>query len=173
MLRIADADTAENDSGSLNCVVTPLYCALPRGPNDPPTLHDLHPIRLLPGSRLRSIYGVDIIEAGHYCNYGVNPEYVSRFEAAGIRIAGVGDGGEVRAVELPEHRFHVTTLFHPQLESQPGRPSPFLVEFINAARARRTSACTICTNIAKGSTPLGRRTRSVGFAPFGGFACLD
>ena len=137
---IADADTAENNSGSLNCVVTPLYCALPRGPNDPPTLHDLHPIRLLPGSRLRSIYGVETIEAGHYCNYGVNHEYVSRFEAAGMRIAGVGDEGEVRAVELPEHRFYVTTLFHPQLESQPGRPSPFIVAFVNAARGRGATA---------------------------------
>jgi len=28
-LGIADVDTAENNSGSLNCVVTPLYCALP------------------------------------------------------------------------------------------------------------------------------------------------
>ena len=137
---IADADTAENDSGSLNCVVTPLYCALPRGPNDPPTLDDLHPIRLLPGSRLRSIYGLEITEAGHYCNYGVNPEFVPRFEGAGMRIVGVGDGGEVRAVELPEHRFYITTLFHPQLESQLGRPSPFVVAFINAARGRGASA---------------------------------
>jgi len=139
-LGIADADTAENNSGSLNCVVTPLYCALPLDPNDPPTLHDLHPIRLLPGSRLRSIYGVETIEAGHYCNYGVNQEYVSRFEAAGMRIAGVGSEGEVRAVEIPEHRFYVTTLFHPQLESQPGRPNPFIVAFVNAARGRGVTA---------------------------------
>jgi CTP synthase (UTP-ammonia lyase) len=140
VLGIADADTAENDSGSQNCVVTPLYCALPRSPNDPPTLHDLHPIRLLPGSRLRSIYGVEIIEAGHFCNYSVNPAYVSRFEAAGMRIAGVGDGGEVRAVELPKHRFYTATLFHPQLESQPARPSAFVTAFVNAARGCWASA---------------------------------
>ena len=140
MLGIADADTAENNSGSRICVVTPLYCALPRGPNDPPTLHDLHPIRLLPGSRLRSIYGVETIEAGHFCSYGVNPDYISRFEAAGIRIAGVGDGGEIRAVELTDHRFYVATLFHPQLESQPGRPSPFVTAFVNVIRGRSASA---------------------------------
>ena len=120
--------------------MTPLFCAVPRGPDDPPTLHDLHPVRLLPGSRLRSIYGVEIIEAGHFCNYGVNPEYVTRFEAAGLRIAGVGGGGEVRAVELPGHRFYVTTLFHPQLESQPARPSPLVSAFVNAARGRPASA---------------------------------
>jgi CTP synthase (UTP-ammonia lyase) len=52
-----------------------------------------------------------------------------------MRIAGVGDDGDVRAVELPDHRFYVATLFHPQLESQPGRPSRFVMAFVNAARA--------------------------------------
>ena len=94
-----------------------VYCALPGGA---PSLHDLHPIRLLPDSRLRSIYNVEVIEAGHFCNYGINPEYVSRFEAAGLRITGVGDAGDVRAMELPEQRFYVITLFHPQLESEAG-----------------------------------------------------
>jgi CTP synthase (UTP-ammonia lyase) len=136
VLGIVDADSAENDSGSQHCVVTPLYCALPRGPNDPPTLHDLHPIRLLPGSRLQTIYGVEVIEAGHFCNYGVNPEYVPRFEAAGMRLTAFGDSGDVRGMELPEHRFYVITLFHPQLESRPGQPSPFVNAFVNAARAR-------------------------------------
>jgi CTP synthase (UTP-ammonia lyase) len=134
-LGIADADSAENDSGSPNCVVTPLYCSVPRGPNEPPTLHDLHPIRLLTGSRIHSIYDLDVIQAGHFCNYGVNAEYVPRFEAAGLRIAGLGgDDGSVRAIEIPDHPFFIATLFHPQLDSQPGRPSPLVTALINAAR---------------------------------------
>jgi hypothetical protein len=59
-----DADTPENDSGSRNCVVTPLYCSLPHRQSDSPVLHDLHPVRLLSGSRLRSIYAEEIIQAG-------------------------------------------------------------------------------------------------------------
>jgi CTP synthase (UTP-ammonia lyase) len=133
VLGIADADSSENESSSRNFVVTPLECALPRRPGDPPALHDLHPIRLLPGSKLRLIYGVDAIEAGHFCNYGVNPDYLSRFESAGLRIAGLGDAGDIRAVELPSHRFYVATLFHPQLESLPERPSPFVLAFVRAA----------------------------------------
>jgi CTP synthase (UTP-ammonia lyase) len=113
---------------------------VPRRAGDPPTLHDLHPIRLRAESRLRSIYGVDSIEAGHYCSYGVNPEYLPRFEAAGLRIAGVGDGGDIRALELPDHRFYITTLFHPQLESRPGRPSPFVTAFVTAAASRAASS---------------------------------
>lgn len=99
-----------------------------------PVLHDLHPIRLVPGTLLHSIYGVDTIQAGHFCNYGLNPEYVARFADAGMRIAGYGDSGDIRAVELPEHRFYVATLFHPQLESRPEQPSPFVCAFVQAAR---------------------------------------
>jgi CTP synthase (UTP-ammonia lyase) len=103
-------------------------------------LHDLHPIRLVPGSKLFAIYGVPAIEAGHFCNYGVNPDFLSRFEAAGVRIAGLGEEGDIRAIELPDHRFYITTLFHPQLESRPGRPSPLVLAFLEAARQRRASA---------------------------------
>ncbi|MBZ5610555.1 MAG: hypothetical protein LAP38_20015 [Acidobacteriia bacterium] len=140
MLGIADADSAENNRASATWVVTPLYCAVPRGPGDPPTLHDLHPIRLQPGSRLHSIYGLDTIQAAHFCNYGLNPEYLPRFQAAGMRVAGLGDAGDIRAMEIPEHRFYVATLFHPQLESQPERPSPLVTALVNAARGCADSA---------------------------------
>lgn len=103
-------------------------------------MRDLHPIRLTLRSRLHSIYGTETIHAGHYCNYGVNPDYIPRFEAAGLRIAGVGNTGDVRAMEIREHRFYVITLFHPQLESTSPRPSPFVVRFVDAARGCRASA---------------------------------
>jgi CTP synthase (UTP-ammonia lyase) len=140
VLGIADADTAENNSGSQNLVITPFLCTVPVAPGDPPFLHDLHPIRLLPGSRLHAIYGAPTIQAGHLCNYGVNPDYLSRFEAAGVRIAGIGEEGDIRAIELPDHRFYVATLFHPQLESRPGRPSPLVLALLDAARGRAASA---------------------------------
>lgn len=143
MLGIADADTAENNAGSQNLVITPFLCsvqsAVSRASDAPPFLHDLHPIQLVPGTTLHAIYGVRAIEAGHFCNYGVNPDYVSRFEAAGVRIAGFGEGGDIRAIELPDHRFYLATLFHPQLESRPGRPSPLVLALLEAARVRRAS----------------------------------
>ena len=139
MLGIADADSAENDSGSRNCVVTALYCTVPAAPG-PPALRDQHPIRVTPGSRLHAIYGAETILAGHYCNYGLNPAYVARFEAAGLRVTGAGDTGDVRAMEIREHRFYVITLFHPQLESSFARPSPFVMAFVDAARGFRASA---------------------------------
>ena len=120
-------------------MVTPLYCERPRRPEDPPILNNLHKIRLLPDSRLRAIYGADTIEAGHFCNYGLNPEFLPRFEAAGLKIAGLAvDTGEVRAVEIAAHPFYVATLFHPQLESKPGLPSPFVTAFLQAAMMSTT-----------------------------------
>jgi CTP synthase (UTP-ammonia lyase) len=135
-LGIDDADTAENDSGSRNCVIAPVFCALPRTADDPPTLNGNGTIRLVAGSRLQFIYGVDSADEGYFCSYHVNPDYVPRFEAAGIRIAAVTSSGEVRAVELPGHRFFIATLFHPQLGSRPGKPHPFVQAFVEAARAQ-------------------------------------
>jgi CTP synthase (UTP-ammonia lyase) len=133
VLGIADADTAENNSGSTNCVITPLSCSVEPHTPDLPALHGLHPIRLLLNSRIRAIYGPDTIQAGHFCNYGVNPEYLARFEAAGLRIAGLGEEGELRAAEIDAHPFYVITLFHPQLESENARPSPLVSALIAAA----------------------------------------
>lgn len=133
MLGISDADTAENGSDSKNFVITPVFCALPRKEGDPPALHGEGKIHLMAGSRLQSIYGCDTAEEGYFCNYHVNPEYAARFEAAGLRIAAVTEAGEVRAVELPGHRFFIATLFHPQLGSKAGHPHPFVAAYVQAA----------------------------------------
>lgn len=117
-------------------MIAPVFCSLPRNADDPPTLHGIGTIRLVTGSRLHSIYGVGLAEEGYFCSYHVNPDFVPRFEAAGIRIAAVTRSGEVRAVELPGHRFFIATLFQPQLGSRPGKPHPFVQAFVEAARAQ-------------------------------------
>lgn len=44
-----------------------------------------------------------------------------------------GAQNEIRAVELPNHRFFIATLFQPQLSSKPGTPHPLIVQFLRAA----------------------------------------
>ena len=57
---IADADTAENNSGSKNIVIYPVACAVPNRKKDAPKLSGAVPeIRLRPGSYLQSFYGKD------------------------------------------------------------------------------------------------------------------
>jgi CTP synthase (UTP-ammonia lyase) len=60
VLGIADADSAENNSGSKNIVIYPVSCAVPDRKGKAPKLSGAVPeIRLRPGSYLQSFYGKD------------------------------------------------------------------------------------------------------------------
>ena len=91
----------------------------------------------MPRTRAARLYGSAYATEGYYCNYGVNPDYRLRFEACGLRVSGVGDEGEIRIVEIPEHPFFVATLFLPQARSTPASPHPLLVGYAAAVVACR------------------------------------
>jgi len=78
VLHIADADSAENYSGSKNIVIYPVACAVPNRKGDAPKLSGAVPeIRLRPGSYLQSFYGKEKEAATEefFCNFAVNPEF--------------------------------------------------------------------------------------------------
>jgi CTP synthase (UTP-ammonia lyase) len=131
---LADADTAENDSDSKHIVITPVLCAVPnRNSGDPKLVGPIAGIRMEPGTLLHSIYaGAEAVEE-HFCNFEVNAEYLSRFETAGMKLAAWGPQGELKAFELPTHRFFVAMLFQPQRSRQ--QPHPVVVAFLKAAAA--------------------------------------
>ena len=97
-------------------------------------------MRIVPGSRAAALYGATTAMEDYYCNYGVNPDYLGRLRAGGLRISGTGDEGEIRIVELPAHPFFVGTLFLPQARSTPARPHPLLRGFAAAVSAAATPA---------------------------------
>jgi CTP synthase (UTP-ammonia lyase) len=132
-LKISDADSAENDSGSSHYVVTPLSCALPNRREGGPKGSGEERLEILVGTLLHSICGREDDSEQYYCNYGVNEEYEKQFQAAGLRVSAKGSQGETRAVELPDNRFFIATLFQPQLSSRPETPHPFFVAFLRAA----------------------------------------
>jgi CTP synthase (UTP-ammonia lyase) len=139
LLGINDADSAENNSGSKNIVVTPVACAVPdRGANAPKLSGAISEIRIRPGSYLHSFYKQDVVTEEFFCNYEVNPEFEWAFLEAGFPIVARGTQGEVRAIESPAHRFFIATLFQPQLSSKPGKPHPIIVEFLRAASNWKT-----------------------------------
>jgi CTP synthase (UTP-ammonia lyase) len=111
-------------------VITPLACSL---------VGQAHPVTLVPGTRAAACYQAATSIEDYYCNYGVNPDYRQTLEAAGLRVSGVGDDGEIRIVELPAHRFFVATLFLPQTRSAAGRPHPLLAAFATAAAGHVTT----------------------------------
>ena len=142
-MKIADADTAENKSGSSHYVVTPLSCALPNRRDGGPKGSGDERLKISPGTLLHSICGREDDSEQYYCNYGVNEEFEKQFQAAGLRVSARGLLGETRAIELPNHRFFIATLFQPQLSSRPETPHRFLLAFLRAAiRFRRVHAKT-------------------------------
>ena len=92
-------------------------------------------VRVVPGTRAAALYGGAEPLEDYRCNYGVDPRFHPALEAAGLRLSGFGEDGELRIAELPAHPFFVATLFLPQMRSAPGRPHPILAGFAAAVRA--------------------------------------
>lgn len=92
------------------------------------------------GTRAAALYGdADPVE-DYYCNYGVNPEYDRLLEDHGLVVSGVGEAGEMRIVELPDHPFFLATLFLPQARSKAARPHPLLIGYAEATQRRSSGA---------------------------------
>jgi len=134
VLGIKDADSAENNSGSKNIIITPVACAVSNGGKGAPKLSGAIPeIRLRPGSYLQSFYRQDTVTEEFFCNFEVNREYEWAAIEAGFPVVARGPKGEIRAIESPTHRFFIATLFQPQLSSKPNKPHPVVMAFVQAA----------------------------------------
>ena len=136
VLDIADADTAENNSGSKNIIIYPVACAVPDRKGNAPKLSGAVPeIRLRPGSYLQSFYGKEqeTVTEEFFCNFEINPEFEWAAMEAGFPVVARGPQGEIRAIESPVHRFYIATLFQPQLTSTEKNPHPIVLAFVQAA----------------------------------------
>jgi CTP synthase (UTP-ammonia lyase) len=124
VLGIGEAAHAEYTPEASTLFITPLSCSL---------VGKTMPVRIAAGSRAAESYGtLDATEA-YYCNFGLNPAYEETLQSGGLSISGRDEGGEVRIVELPEHRFFVGTLFVPQMRSRPDAPHPLVTSFLRVA----------------------------------------
>ena len=136
VLKITDADSAENNSGSKNVVIYPVACTVPDRKGNAPKLSGAVPeIRLRPGSYLQSFYGKDkeVVTEEFFCNFEVNPEFEWAAMEAGFPGVARSPQGEIRAIESPTHRFYLATLFQPQLSSTEKAPHPVVLAFVQAA----------------------------------------
>ena len=129
---IRDAQHAEYDPYASRVIVSRLPCSL--------VGRELG-ISLTSGSRAAAAYGTISVTERYYCNFGVNPDYVSQISSAGFEVVGVDAEGACRVMELSHHRFFVGTLFVPQARSRPDRPHPLITAFLLAAeRSLRTAS---------------------------------
>lgn len=120
------ADARRDKSAAPELVVTPLSCSLVEKSGE---------IAFSPGSRLHAIFRSRPATEGYHCSYGVNPAFRARLEAAGLRFTGFDPEGEIRAGELPSHRFFVGTLFQPERSALRGETHPLIEAFVRAAAA--------------------------------------
>jgi CTP synthase (UTP-ammonia lyase) len=133
---LSDADSAEHGIPSSNLVITAVACPMPDRSAGGPSLHAAACIRLRAGSRAWEIYGHEEISERYFCNYEVNPAYRDALEAAGLRLSGFSENGDIRVAELPSHPFFIATLFQPQLSSEAGKPHPLISAFVQASAVR-------------------------------------
>jgi len=132
VLGLKDADSAENNPSGKNIVITPVACPLPgRHPGGPKMSGD-DAIRPVSATLLAKLCGERELRGEYFCNFEVNSDYIPRWEAAGLRMAGRGPQGEMRAFDLPVKRFHLATLFQPQLSSTIEQLHPVVTGFLRA-----------------------------------------
>ena len=139
MLGIADAGHSENDPQTQTPLITQVACAVPERDEGAPLLSGRVRIDLVPGTLLQAAVARPFVLEEFTCNYELNPAFQAAFEAAGMIVSGVGEQGDVRAVELRGHPFFVATLFQPQLSSSPAAPHPLVLALLDAALARRAA----------------------------------
>ncbi len=93
---------------------------------------------LTPGTLAAKAYGATEVWERHRHRYEFNNEYLDRFTAGGMVIAGRNpERNLVEIVEIPSHPFFVAVQFHPELKSRPNRPHPLFRDFVGAAVVRQ------------------------------------
>ncbi len=94
----------------------------------------LYPCRLVEGSRVRDMYGEELIYERHRHRWEFNNAYRSVLQDAGLKIVGLSpDERLVEIVELLEHPWFVGVQFHPEFKSRPNRPQKLFADFIRAS----------------------------------------
>ncbi len=92
-----------------------------------------HDVNLSKG-KARSLYGKDTISERHRHRYEINPEYIDRIEAKGLKYTGRDlSGRRMEILELEKHPYFVASQFHPEFKSRPDEPSPLHLGLVKAA----------------------------------------
>ncbi|MBL4739487.1 MAG: CTP synthase [Sneathiella sp.] len=93
-----------------------------------------YPCNLLEGTKVREIYGKDVIHERHRHRYEVNIAYREALENVGYKFSGLSPHGDLpEIVEIPDHPWFIGVQFHPELKSKPFDPHPLFESFVKAA----------------------------------------
>ena len=94
----------------------------------------LYAAKLEEGSKVRALYGDELVYERHRHRWEVNNRYRKDLEAAGMRLSGLSpDDNLVEYIELVDHPYFVATQAHPEFRSRPDVPHPLFAGLIEAA----------------------------------------
>ena len=134
VLGFADANSAEMDSKTTHNVIDIM--------EDQKNITNMggtmrlggYECELEAGSKVRDIYGEDVIRERHRHRYEFNGDYQADYEKAGMACVGINpDCGLVEIVEVPELKWYIGTQFHPEYSSTVLHPHPLFLNFVKAA----------------------------------------
>jgi CTP synthase (UTP-ammonia lyase) len=123
-----DAEHGETSPDSERAVLTPLTCSL---------VEAVDSINLVPGSLIAKAYETSQIREGYRCRFGVNPHFEQQLLGDRLQAVGHDSSGDLRAIELKDHRFFVATLFQPERAALKGQMPPLVRAFVEACMERR------------------------------------
>jgi CTP synthase len=93
-----------------------------------------YPAKLVKGSKVAELYGVDKVIERHRHRYEVNQKFLKEIEKGGLVVSGTSpDGKLVEFVEAPDCDFFVATQAHPEFKSRPYRAHPLFEGLMRAA----------------------------------------
>ncbi|XP_038996890.1 CTP synthase-like isoform X2 [Hibiscus syriacus] len=89
----------------------------------------------VPDCKSAKLYGdATFVDERHRHRYEVNPDMISKLEAAGLSFVGRDESGRrMEIVELPSHPYFIGVQFHPEFKSRPGKPSALFSGLIAAS----------------------------------------
>jgi len=97
-----------------------------------------HPVLIQEGSLAHQLYRKTIIHERHRHRFEVNPDYVARFEAAGLVFSGRSeDGRRMEIAEYKDHPYFIAAQFHPEFLSRPKCPRPLFSGLLEACLKRK------------------------------------
>ncbi|HEQ72419.1 MAG TPA: CTP synthase [Spirochaetia bacterium] len=93
--------------------------------------------KLEPHTKIRSIYGRDVIQERHRHRYEVSNKYRAALAEHGLVLSGTTENGElVETVEWKDHPWGIGVQFHPEFQSKPDQPHPLFESFVRECSKR-------------------------------------
>jgi CTP synthase len=98
----------------------------------------LYAAKLAEGSKVRNLYGQELVYERHRHRWEVNNRYRKDLESHGMRLSGLSpDDNLVEYIEIIDHPYFVATQAHPEFRSRPDDPHPLFVGLVEASAAHR------------------------------------